>query len=353
MLEGLGVPAKGQPESTAARSGLLRSILSEKQVLVVLDNAHDYQQVDPLLPGVGASRAVITSRNRMPSLSAVHQAQPIELEPFDDQEVVEFFSQRLPLSLVDEDRAAMIRLGQACGGLPLALSIIAARASTNPAFPLDLLVREFTQEPTPLASLNAGSVELDLGSVFSWSQRGLSEDAAHTFEVLGAHPGPEITTAAAASMSALEPRRAREVLTELTLANILRETQPGRFTLHDLVRQHALSLLGDQSGIAAARLVNHYVRSTRNAILTFGRPGIAPIDHTVPGIEPERFASTGDTYRWYDLERRTLQAVCRLAISLGRPAVGAHAHPRLAAHEPDRRCHLGRTRLGRTGSAGS
>jgi tetratricopeptide (TPR) repeat protein len=282
----------------------------------VLDNAHDYHQIDPLLPGAGVSRAIVTSRNRMPSMSAVHQAQPIALEPFDDEEVVEFFRQRLPLSLVDDDRGAMIRLGQACGGLPLALSIIGARAAANPAFPLDLLVREFTQEPTPLASLSAG-IELDLGTVFSWSQRGLSKDASHTFEVLGAHPGPDITTAAAASMASLDLRRTREVLTELTLASVLRESRPGRFAIHDLVRQHALALLEDGSRDASARLVNHYVRSTRNAILTFGRPGIAPVDDTMAGIEPERFSAMTEAIQWYVEERRTLQAACRLAMSLG------------------------------------
>ena len=317
MLEGLGVPSQGLPESVDARSGLLRSILSEKRVLVVLDNAHDYQQVEPLLPGAGASRVIITSRNRMPGLTAFHQAQPIQLEPFDDEEVVEFFSQRLSASRVGEDRDAMIRLGRACGGLPLALAIVAARAAANPAFPLDLLVREFTQERTPLASLNAGSAELDLGTVFSWSHRGLSDDAAHTFVLLSAHPGPEISTAAAVSMSALDPRRAREVLTELTLASVLRETRPGRFAFHDLVRAYALTLLADRAPEASARVVNHYVRSTREAILTFGRPAHRTGRRHGAGHHP------GDLHfepRRDPLVRRgarVLHQVCRLAASLG------------------------------------
>lgn len=315
LLEGLGIPAPGQPVSAAARSGLFRSILSEKQVLILLDNARDFRQVEPLLPGTGTSRVIITSRNQMPSLSAFHQAQGVELEPFDDGEVVEFFSQRLPLSRSD-DRAAMIRLGQACGGLPLALSIVSARASANPAFPLDLLFREFARESTPLAALSAGTAELDLGNVFSWSRRGLSEDAAHTFVVLSVHPGPEISTAAAVSMSGLAHGRTRDVLTELSVAHLIREVRPDRFAFHDLMRQHALSLLADQSQQPPARLVNHYVRSTRNAILTFGRPGIAPVDST-PGVEPERFDSQADAIRWYVEERRVLQAVCRLALASG------------------------------------
>jgi len=316
MLEGLGVPSQRQPESVDGRSGLLRSILSQKQVLVVLDNAHDYRQVEPLLPGAGASRVIVTSRNGMPGLAAFNHAQPIQLEPFDDEEILEFFSHRLSTDRVGDDRDAMIRLGRACGGLPLALAIVTARAAANPAFPLDLLVREFTQERTPLASLNAGSAELDLGTVFSWSHRGLSEDAARTFALLSAHPGPEVSTAAAVSMSALGPRRAREVLTELTLASVLREIRPGRFVFHDLVREYALSLLADDELEASARLVNHYVRSTCKAILTFGQPSVAPVDETVPGIVPETFASSRDVTRWYTEERHVLHQVCRFAVSL-------------------------------------
>ena len=184
----------------------------------MLDNAHDYQQVESLLPGAGASRVIITSRHRMPALTAFHQAQPIEVEPFDSEEVVEFFTQRLPLGRGEEDRDTMLQLGRACGGLPLALAIVAARAMANPEFPLDVLVREWTQEPTPLTYLNAGSDDLDLGTVFSWSHRGLSDEAAHSFAVLSAHPGPEISAAAAVSVSGLDPRLTRAVLTELTLA---------------------------------------------------------------------------------------------------------------------------------------
>jgi DNA-binding SARP family transcriptional activator len=317
MLQALGVPSQALPESVGARSGLLRSLLSERRVLVVLDNARDYRQVEPLLPGAGRSRVIITSRNQMPALAVFHQARTVQLEPFDGCEAVEFLSQRLSPNRAGHTGDAMTRLGQACGGLPLALAIIAARASANPAFPLDLLLQEFTQERSPLASLNAGSAELDLVTVFSWSYRGLSEDAARTFALLSAHPGPEISAHAAASISGLGPRRAREVLTELRLASVLRESRPGRFVFHDLIRAYALTLLAERSDEASARLISHYVRSTREAILTFGRSAMAPVDDTIPGIVPETFASSRDAIRWYIAERHVLHHVCRLAFSLG------------------------------------
>jgi tetratricopeptide (TPR) repeat protein len=259
---------------------------------------------------------IITSRNAMPGLVAFNHAQPIQLEPFDDEEAVEFFNHRLSANR-SSDRDAMVRLGRACGGLPLALAIVAARASANPAFPLDLLVREFTQERKPLEFLNAGSRDLDLGTAFSWSLRGLSETAARTFALMSAHPGPEISSAAVVSISALDPPRARLVLTELTLASVLREARPGRFVFHDLVREYALSLLADDAPEASARLVNHYVRSARQAVLAFGQPPVVPVDDAAPGIVAEAFASSRDATRWYTEERHVLHQVFRLAVSLG------------------------------------
>ncbi len=317
LLGALGVPSQALPESVDARSGLLRSLLSERRALVVLDNARDYQQVEPLLPGTGRTRVIITSRHQMPALAVFHQARAVQLDPFDDDEAVEFLSQRLSANRTDDTRDAMMRLGQACGGLPLALAIIAARASANPTFSLDQLLQEFTQERTPLASLNAGSAELDLVTVFSWSHRGLSQEAARTFALLSVHPGPEISTPAAVSISGLGPRRAREVLTELRLASVLRESRPGRYVFHDLVRAYALTLLAERSAEASARLISHYVRSTREAMLTFGRPATTPVDETMPGVVPETFASSRDAVRWYTEERHVLHHVCRLAFSLG------------------------------------
>jgi len=81
MLEALGIPSQALPQSAGARSGLLRSLLSERQVLIVLDNARDYQQVEPLLPGTGPSRVIITSRHQMPALTVFHQARPVHWNP--------------------------------------------------------------------------------------------------------------------------------------------------------------------------------------------------------------------------------------------------------------------------------
>ncbi|WP_344613878.1 AfsR/SARP family transcriptional regulator [Dactylosporangium salmoneum] len=317
LLHGLGVVAQAMPDSLGARSGLLRSRLAGRRVLLVLDNARDYHQVEPLLPGAGDNLTIITSRNALTGLVAFNQVEPIVLEPFDDEEAVEFFVQRLPRYQVRDHREALVRLGRACGGLPLALAVMAARAQVNPHFPLDLFVSEFAVGGPVLPVLNAGSAEVDLSNVISWSRQGLTDDAARVFAVLSAHPGPEISAAAAVSMSGLGGRRTREVLDELARANVLRPTKPERYAFHDLVREYATELLGDGFADASRRLVNHYVHSAGRAIASFGQTPTARAADVLNGVVAEEFmASTGAT-AWYAEHRHVLHAVFRRALDLG------------------------------------
>ncbi len=132
--------------------------------------------------------------------------------------------------------------------------------------------------------------------------------------MLAAHPGPEISAACAASLAALPADRTRAALTELTLANLLRESTPGRYAFHDLVRQYATEQLAADAGAATARLIHHYVRSTREAFLLFGRPPVAPLGPELTGVIPERPASMPAAVRWYVRERSVLRAVVRRAL---------------------------------------
>ena len=317
LLLGLGVAAQSIPESLGARSGLLRTILTDKQVLLVLDNARSYQQLEPLLPGAGANLAIITSRNELPGLVAFNQAVRLELQPFTQDEILEFFALRLPAARVEDHHEPLIRLGLACGRLPLALAVVVARLQANPSFPLDRFVRELTGGPARLSALTAGPAELDLRAAFSWSHQGLSSTAARLFAVLSAHPGPEITIDAAISLSGLDAEITRKTLAELVQASMLRAIGPDRYAFHDLVREYAFDLLGDGLGEATSRLVNHYVQSMGNSVRIFGQSSAARPDDLLPGVVPERFTTSADAIAWYAAHRHVIQAVCHRAYEIG------------------------------------
>jgi len=151
--------------------------------------------------------------------------------------------------------------------------------------------------------------------VFSWSYRLLSEPAARMFRLLGAHPGPDISAAAAASLAAASGSAAHAALSELTRANLLQEQAPGRFALHDLLRAYATDLGDeDERHSAIGRVLDHYLNTARAAV-----PLVYPSAYQVttplpgPGELAERFRDPGHARAWLQAEFRVLLAAAAAA----------------------------------------
>ncbi|MGH8794701.1 MAG: BTAD domain-containing putative transcriptional regulator, partial [Stackebrandtia sp.] len=88
MLRGLGVPGRQIPDDPDSRSAALRTALSGKRVLVVLDNAADEDQVRPLLPGLSECAVIVTSRRR---LAGLDDARLLSLDVLSPGEAVDLF----------------------------------------------------------------------------------------------------------------------------------------------------------------------------------------------------------------------------------------------------------------------
>jgi hypothetical protein len=130
-LDALQVPADRVPTSAAAQAGLLRSLLADRQVLLVLDNARDAEQVRPLLPGTPGCLVLVTSRNPLPGLAAIEGARPVPLDLLDGPAALRLLAGRIGADRVAAEPAAADRLVARCAGLPLALAVVAGRATTT------------------------------------------------------------------------------------------------------------------------------------------------------------------------------------------------------------------------------
>jgi hypothetical protein len=218
FLQALGVPATRIPEDLAAQGGLLRSLLAGKRVLVVLDNARNAEQVRPLLPGSPGCLAIVTSRDQLAGLLATEGARPLALDLLGAADARDLLAQRLGAGRVAAEPEAVGRMIAACARLPLALTLAAARAATSPSFPLAAIATELREATSALDPFDGGDLATNVRAVFSWSYRALSGEAARMFRLLGLHPGPDISLAAAASLAAVQPGQARALLAELTRA---------------------------------------------------------------------------------------------------------------------------------------
>src|SRR5262249_12790119 len=160
---------------------------------------------------------------------------PLPLDLFSPDEARAMLVGRLGAARVAAEPTATDAIIARCARLPLALAIAAARADTQPDFPLAAVASQLDRAPPP-HRFAPGGPATDARAVFSWSSRELSTDAARLFRLLGLHPGPDVTTPAAASLAAIPAPRARDLLAELSGAHLLTEPSPGRYGCHDLLR---------------------------------------------------------------------------------------------------------------------
>jgi DNA-binding SARP family transcriptional activator len=312
FLYALGVPGQQIPEDSRAQAELYRSLVAGRRMLVLLDNARDASQVRPLLPGTPTAFAVVTSRNQLSDLVETEAAHPLALDLLSTVEARELMVRRLGAAAVAADPEAVERLIVACARLPLALTIVVARAlQTGP--PLAVLAAELDAAGTRLNALDTDDPASQVRTVFSWSSRALSPAAARVFRLLGLHPGPDVTAAAAASLTALPIVEVQALLDELVRANMVVEHAPGRYTFHDLLRAYAASL-AEQTDTAAQRreathrLLDHYVHTGHAAArkLSPGRVAI-PLDPIRPGVTPESLDDHDHALDWLAVEYAVLR----------------------------------------------
>ncbi|MCD5316580.1 helix-turn-helix transcriptional regulator [Kineosporia babensis] len=266
FLQALGIAAGSVPASLEQRAALYRSLLSNRRILVVLDNARDSDQVRALLPGGSGGLTLVTSRNQLTSLAATSGARLLRLEPLPTAQAQELLTARLGLQRITAEPDAVERIVDACGGLPLALAVAAARAQQS-SFPLAVLAADLGQSARRLTVLEAGDEVSDVRAVFSWSFEAISISAARLFRLLGLHPGPDISLPAAAALSGRPTAEVGRLLTELARASLLGERLPGRYHLHDLLRVYAgeLSEALEERRTAITRLLQHYTHTAFSA----------------------------------------------------------------------------------------
>jgi len=324
FLDALGVPAERIPPSLHAQTALYRSLLAGKRMLVVLDNARDAEQARPLLPGSPTALALVTSRRRLTGLVAAEGAHPLTLDLLTAGEARELLARRLGAGRIAAEPQAVKQIITVCEGLPLALTIAAARANQS-GFPLAALAAELAEAGGRLDALTADDPVSEVRAVFSWSYTALTPGAARLFRLLGLQRGPEISAAAAASLAGLPRRQTRGLLAELTGASLVAERAPGRFAFHDLLRAYAADLAhtvdpDDQCRAGVGRLLDHYLHTGHAAdrLLDPHRDPIGlPVPSPAPGVTPERLADLGQALAWLAAELPVLLAAVRQSVDGG------------------------------------
>ncbi|WP_255950135.1 AfsR/SARP family transcriptional regulator [Streptomyces odontomachi] len=285
FLRSLGTADTAIPDTLDERAALYRSVLDDRRVLVLLDNAHDAAQVRPLLPGTENCAALITSRVRMVDLAGAHL---VDLDVMSPEEALQLFTRVVGVERVTAERKAALDVVAACGFLPLAIRIAASRLAARRTWTVALLATKLADERRRLDELQAG--DLAVKATFELGYGQLEPAQARAFRLLGLADGPDISLAAAAALLDLPAPRTEDLLEVLVDTSLVESAAPGRYRFHDLVRLYARSCAerdeqpADRDA-ALARLLDFYL-ATAAGVYAIERPGDRLVEHLEPTEYP-------------------------------------------------------------------
>jgi hypothetical protein len=321
FLEALGVAPGCIPPDVATQMNMYRSLVANKRMLIVLDNAATDEQVEPLLPNSPTCTVLVTSRKTLSLLITRYGVEYLPLTLLCENEAHQLLAQRLGYARVAAERDAATELIRLCGRHPLALALIASSAHTRPR----LSLTEFTAElrELGLAALDGDDPLTSLPTVLSWSLRRFTDQQRTVFALLGIAPGPDISLPAAARLTGLDEVQVASVLRHLEQASMLDRNPGHRYSMHDVIRAYAdatahSDLAEEIRSASLRRVVSFYAQTACAAdrLLAPHRTAIQ-VASTVPGVKVDSMTDGGAAMAWFDAERAGLLAAQHIAKTYG------------------------------------
>ena len=316
LLLTAGVPAAQIPPDLEARAARWRDAVAGKRVLLLLDDAARHEQVRPLLPGTPGSLVLVTSRRR---LAALEDATVISLDVLPPGEAAALLARLARRPGLRPGDAAVGEITRLCGYLPLAIGMVASQLRHHSAWPAAGLAADLAAASDRLALMRAEN--MTVAAAFALSYQDLTAGSQQLFRRLGLVPGPGIDNYAAAALGDTSLDTARRHLDELFDQHLLTEPSPGRYQLHDLLREHARALAAADdpadSDTAAGRLLDYYLHTALAAgrhipawTAAQGRPPPGPPPAYAPDLSTLQQAAA-----WLEAERPNLHAAADYAAS--------------------------------------
>jgi tetratricopeptide (TPR) repeat protein/transcriptional regulator with XRE-family HTH domain len=320
LLLTAGVAAAQIPPGLEARAARWRDHVAGKKILLLLDDAASHEQLRPLLPGTGGSLVLVTSRRR---LTALDDATVISLDTLAPREAAALLARLAGRPGLQPGDGAVGEITRLCGYLPLAIGLVASQLRHHPAQTAESVAASLAAATDRLELMRAEN--LSVAAAFDLSYTDLTDGQQRLFRRLGLIPGPTFDAYAAAALDGTTPGKARRQLDELYDQHLITEPAPGRYQLHDLLREHARIMAAGaaaaaDSEAATGRLLDYYLHTALAAdqyfvirATTYRRP--------LPGDPPAQapdLSTLGQAAAWLEAERANLHAAADYAAARGR-----------------------------------
>ncbi|MFD0560129.1 DNA-binding SARP family transcriptional activator [Stackebrandtia endophytica] len=289
MLRSLRVEVRDDP-TIDELAALFRSATSSRRILVVLDNARDGEQLISALPGSPGCAVLVTTRT---GSIAMRPDRHVRLTELSHNESVGLLTQLLGDDRAASEPTAIDRIAGSCGGLPLALSLVAARLNLHPGWRVERMARKLDERRLDELSGPYRAVR----STFDVTYRCLiattrGRAAARLFRLFGLFNAQDAQTATIAAIAGVDIPTAEDLLDQLVQCQFVDNPSGDRYRMHDLVREYARESAlridpASQRQAALTRGFDGYLATAR----TMGHPGASPIDQTLTGWLNEEVGS--------------------------------------------------------------
>ncbi|QIS11606.1 tetratricopeptide repeat protein [Nocardia arthritidis] len=324
-LRALGVQPEVMPATAAERANRLRTLTARKSVLIVLENVTGSAEVLPFLPNSATSALLVISTSRLTELW-LEGAAVRELRPLDDAEGAHLIIELVGARAHSEPEAVSELVGQ-CAGLPVALTVAAAKLRSRPGLRIRALVAAITADERGLASFALDGRD-KVTAVFSEGYAELGDDAARLYRLLGLFPGQDLTMDTVQALTGGDAATTDAAVGALVEAGLLAEDSMQRLSFHTLLKRHAAALAHEidsaKERTAAIRAVTEYllIKAAFADLAVLGEKRYRCVSPNL--LADRRTPFTGDETEargaaldWLDAERMNLLAVQRMAADLG------------------------------------
>lgn len=320
LLTMLGIPGAAIPKDLEDKAALYRSKMVNTRRLILLDNAKDEAQVEPLIPGTAGSLVIVTSRRR---LGGLDYSRSVHLDPMPPGDALALFTQIVGLERIGRQVGEARDIVELAGGLPLAIRLVTGRLLAHPRWQLGYLADLLRKRALRLTQFDPA--ERRLAAAFYVSYEQLTPGQQQVFRLLGAVSGPEFDSCAVAALTGVAESDIDGLLEILHRLSLVEDASPGRYRLHDLLRTYAEMLIGDDPAdrdAAVSRLHDYYLhKATAAAAAAFPHDRHRLPPDTGPTRFSATFAADDDALNWLRLEHPNLVAAIRLAAHGGRHQV--------------------------------
>ncbi|WFE63678.1 NB-ARC domain-containing protein [Micromonospora sp. WMMD714] len=324
FLRALGVAPERIPVDLAEQVTLYRTVTASRSLLVLLDDAFSAGQVRQLLPASTSTVVLVTSRRRLAGLIP-EGARLLDVGPLPARQAVELLGRAVGRERILREPEPAEELARFCGGLPIALLVAAGRLASRPKLTVRRMAAELADEAQRLAGLSLEG-EVSMRTIFDFSYRALTPEAAALYRRLVLHPGTEFgrdLVVAVAGPDQDPGTRVDAVVGELLEASLLEEVSEDRFRYHDLIQLHARELAErhdpqDSRRATVRTMLEFYLAAARRADLV-----VTPYRRRLPYVfertleGPPEFSDRAAALGWLERERRNLMAAGRVALDLG------------------------------------